>query len=258
EHPHHLPLLRRPARAGRRRQRQQPHLRQRRTTRARLPHLRPAALARPPRNGPLRPALQYDHGQVQRRRPRPHGPPHPLPGTRERHQGRLDTPLRGQRPRGPPAHPGHRRPARTRRGRCRMIYVRNLTTSLAVRDGGDGRTLVGALLPWNIPAQVVDRGRVVTETFTRGALDGTDPNRVPLTATHPQDAGTLPIGRTLTIEDRADAAWGEWLVSDTALGNEVLALARDGVPLGLSVGFMEVPGGSRWSADRQRGTPARA
>jgi HK97 family phage prohead protease len=139
-----------------------------------------------------------------------------------------------------------------------MIYVRNLTTSLAVRDGGDGRTLVGALLPWNIPAQVVDRGRLVTETFTRGALDGTDPNRVPLTATHPQDAGTLPIGRTLTIEDRADAAWGEWLVSDTALGNEVLALARDGVPLGLSVGFMEVPGGSRWSPDKQRVARTRA
>jgi phage head maturation protease len=38
------------------------------------------------------------------------------------------------------------------------------------------------------------------------------------------------------------------------IGNEVLALARDRVPLGLSVGFLEVPGGSRWSADRQRVT----
>jgi hypothetical protein len=28
-----------------------------------------------------------------------------------------------------------------------------------------------------------------------------------------------------------------------ALGDEVLELARDGVPLGLSVGFQEVPGG---------------
>jgi HK97 family phage prohead protease len=81
---------------------------------------------------------------------------------------------------------------------------------------------------------------------------------VPLTATHPRDAGTLPIGRTLTIEDRQDAAWGEWLVSDTMIGNEVLALARDGVPLGLSIGFAEVPGGSRWSADRQRVARTRA
>jgi phage head maturation protease len=60
------------------------------------------------------------------------------------------------------------------------------------------------------------------------------------------------------FEERADAAHGAWHVSDTMIGNEVLALARDGVPLGLSVGFAEVPGGSRWSADRQRVTRTRA
>jgi uncharacterized protein len=139
-----------------------------------------------------------------------------------------------------------------------VIHVRNLTSSLAVRDGGDGRTLVGPLLPRGVPARVVDQGRLVTETFTRGALAGTNPARVPLTATHPRDAGTLPIGVTLELDDRADAAWGAWRVSDTLLGNEVLALARDGVPLGLSVGFMELPGGSRWSADRTRVTRTRA
>jgi phage head maturation protease len=120
-----------------------------------------------------------------------------------------------------------------------MIHTRHFTSSLAIRDNGDGRTLVGPLLPWGVRARVVDRGRLVTETFERGALAGTDPARVPLTATHPRDAGTLPIGVTLSIEDRADAAWGEWRVSDTMLGNEVLALARDGVPLGLSIGFAE-------------------
>lgn len=139
-----------------------------------------------------------------------------------------------------------------------MIHVRQLTSSLAVRDGGDGRTLHGPLLPWGVEARVVDQGRLVVETFTRGALAGTVPDRVPLTATHPRDAGTLPIGVTLTIEDRADAAWGEWRVSDTALGNEVLALAADQVPLGLSIGFMELPGGSSWSPDRSRVTRTRA
>jgi HK97 family phage prohead protease len=139
-----------------------------------------------------------------------------------------------------------------------MIHVRNLTSSLALRDNGDGRTLVGPLLPWEVEARVVDRGRLVTETFQRGAFAGTDPARVPLTATHPRDAGTLPIGVTVELEERAEAAWGAWHVSDTLLGNEVLALARDGVPLGLSIGFAEVPGGSRWSADRQRVTRTRA
>jgi HK97 family phage prohead protease len=131
-------------------------------------------------------------------------------------------------------------------------------SGLQLRDDGDGRTLPGPLLPWGITARVVDRGRLVEETFQRGALAGTVPARVPLTATHPRDAGTLPIGVTVELEERADAAWGAWRVSRTALGDEVLELARDGVPLGLSVGFAEVAGGSRWSPDRRRVTRTRA
>jgi uncharacterized protein len=138
------------------------------------------------------------------------------------------------------------------------ILTRQLQTTLALRDGGDGRTLHGPLLPWGVPARVVDRGRLVVEVFERGALTGTDPARVPLTATHPRDAGTLPIGVMVELEERADAAHGAWHVSDTMIGNEVLALARDGVPLGLSVGFLEVPGGSRWSPDRRRVVRMRA
>ena len=139
-----------------------------------------------------------------------------------------------------------------------MMHVRTVESSLEVLASGEGRTLHGALLPWGVPARVLDRGRLVVETFERGALADVVAARVPLTATHPQDAGTLPIGRTLAIEERDDAAWGSWLVSDTAVGNEVLSLARDGVPLGLSIGFMEVAGGSRWSPDRSRVTRTRA
>jgi HK97 family phage prohead protease len=126
------------------------------------------------------------------------------------------------------------------------VLERSFTTALQLRADGDGRTLHGALLPWGTEAQVMDRGRLVVESFQRGALADVDPARVPLTARHPRDAETLPIGVTVELEDRADAAWGAWRVSATALGDEVLALARDGVPLGLSVGFLEVPGGSRW------------
>jgi HK97 family phage prohead protease len=129
--------------------------------------------------------------------------------------------------------------------------------ALQLRDGGDGRTLVGPLVPWNVEARVVDCGRLVVEVFERGALADADPGRIPLTATHPRDAGTLPIGVTVELEERDDAAWGAWRVSETALGNEVLALAADGVPLGLSIGFAEVAGGSRWSPDRRRVTRTR-
>jgi HK97 family phage prohead protease len=131
------------------------------------------------------------------------------------------------------------------------VLERSFTTALHVRDGGDGRILYGALLPWGTEAQVLDRGRLVVESFQRGALADVDPARVPLTARHPRDGETLPIGVSTEVEERADAAWWAGRVSATGLGDEVLALARDGVPLGLSVGFMEVPGGSRWlSRDR--------
>jgi len=48
------------------------------------------------------------------------------------------------------------------------------------------------------------------------------------------------------------------LTGHPGLYDEVLELARDGVPLGLSVGFIEVAGGSRWSPDRRRVTRTRA
>ncbi len=43
---------------------------------------------------------------------------------------------------------------------------------------------------------------------------------------------------------------GAWRVSDTQPGNEVLALPRDGVPLALSIGFIE--GRNRWNATHTR------
>jgi HK97 family phage prohead protease len=143
-----------------------------------------------------------------------------------------------------------------------QLLVREVATGLQVRGDSDQRILFGPVLPWNTEARVLDPpgpgGRLVLETFERGALADTDPGRVQLTALHPRDNQQLPIGRTLTIEDRDDAAWGEWRVSKTAAGDEVLELARDGVPLGLSIGFREVEGGSRWSPDRRRVTRTRA
>jgi uncharacterized protein len=138
------------------------------------------------------------------------------------------------------------------------VLIREVVTGLQVRGEPDQRVLFGPLIPWNVEARVLDRGRMVLETFERGALAGADPARVPLTARHPRDNPELPIGVGVELEERDDAAWGAWRVSRTAAGDEVLELARDGVPLGLSIGFMEVAGGSRWSLDRRRVVRTRA
>jgi phage head maturation protease len=116
----------------------------------------------------------------------------------------------------------------------------------------DGRTLEGTVMPWGQPANIVEPGGRYIEVFIRGAFDGTDPTDVPLTRLHPRTGADLPIGVGIEFDDQPARLRGAWHVSDVEEGNEVLALAHDKVPLGLSVGFIEVPGGSRWDHARTR------
>lgn len=130
-----------------------------------------------------------------------------------------------------------------------MILTRAVDIAdLEVRS--DGRTLEGTVLVYGEQAHIVEYGQRYTETFTRGAFVGTDPTSVVLTAKHPRSSSELPIGVSVEFDDGPTKLRGAWHVSETELGNETLALAHDRVPLGLSVGFLEVPGGSRWNHAR--------
>ena len=57
------------------------------------------------------------------------------------------------------------------------------------------------------------------------------------------------IGRTVSLEERADGLHGAWQVLHTAKGDEALEMAREGELRGLSVGFMPAKGGTRRAAD---------
>jgi HK97 family phage prohead protease len=124
------------------------------------------------------------------------------------------------------------------------VLTRAFATKLELRDGGDGRTLYGRAVPYGEEAQIGS----YTEVFVRGAF--ADAGTHVLTAMHPRHGGELPIGRSVEARDAPDGLWGVWRVSETELGNDVLALARDGVPLSLSVGFIE--GRNRWNATHTR------
>jgi phage head maturation protease len=122
----------------------------------------------------------------------------------------------------------------------------------------DGRTIEGTVMPWGQPASIVEPGGRYVEVFVRGAFEGTDPSTVPLTRLHPKTGADLPIGVGVEFDDQPARLRGAWHVSDVDEGNEVLQLAHDKVPLGLSVRFVELPNGSRWNHARTRVERVRA
>lgn len=115
---------------------------------------------------------------------------------------------------------------------------------------GDGRTIVGLAVPFDEPTVIVERGRSYTEVFRRGAFARTiaerGPAKVKLLAQH--DRERLPVGRATVLREDPAGLYGEFHVSATRAGDEVLALVRDGALDALSVGFRPIR--DRWSEDR--------
>lgn len=130
-----------------------------------------------------------------------------------------------------------------------MSLELRVTSALELRDA-DQRTLAGVVVPYDSPTKVAG----YTESFQRGAFADTDPAAVPLLVSHRH--ADLPVGRTVSLTDEPGGLQGEWVLSETRDADEVLALARDGVALGLSVGFSPIE--DRWSRDRRRVTRLRA
>jgi HK97 family phage prohead protease len=128
------------------------------------------------------------------------------------------------------------------------VLIRAYAAQLEVRD--DGRTLAGTAVPYGIETRIGS----YLERFAPGAF--ADAGTHPLTASHPRDGGELPIGVSVELRDEPDGLHGVWRISQTALGNEVLELVRDGALDGLSVGFIPVT--DAWSPDRSRVERVRA
>lgn len=120
-------------------------------------------------------------------------------------------------------------------------------TDLEVRS--DGRTVTGIAVPFGAPAEIRTARGAYTETFLRGAFTRTIAergHRVKFCAEH--DRGSPPLGRALLLREDSAGLYGEFKVSATVAGDEVLELIRDGALDALSIGFRAVT--DRWNADR--------
>lgn len=113
------------------------------------------------------------------------------------------------------------------------IERRHYDTALEVRKEGDGRTIIGIAVPYDVE-QRISPG--LTEVFRKGVFRDVTraANRVKLLFQHKTDA---PIGRAIMLEEREEGLYGEFRISKTEAGDEALELIRDGVLSNLSVGF---------------------
>ena len=131
-----------------------------------------------------------------------------------------------------------------------VLYRIRPDADLEIR--GDGRTLFGLAVPYNVPTRISSRLEgVFLETFRPGSFAQTIRERgakVRLHVLHDQTT-RLPIGRATELREDPAGLVGEFRVSATVQGDEVLALVRDGALDGLSIGFRPIR--DRWAKDRQ-------
>lgn len=111
---------------------------------------------------------------------------------------------------------------------------------LGAVQAGDGRTVTGLAVPYDTPTTI---GGVFTERFAVGAFEGTDPAGVRVLVGH--DAAGLPVAKVASMTHEARGLVVDFRMASTRAADEVLALAADGIPVGLSVGFRPLV--DRWN-----------
>lgn len=114
------------------------------------------------------------------------------------------------------------------------IETRAYDSDLEIRADGDGRTVCGICVPYDVEQRIHPS---LTEVFRRGAFANVAraAHRVKLLVGH--DAQALPIGRATLLREDASGLYGEFRVSKGQRGDDILELVRDGALSELSVGF---------------------
>lgn len=124
-----------------------------------------------------------------------------------------------------------------------MTELNRAFADVEVRASAEGRTIAGIVVPFDREARVSDGGPAYTERFAAEAFDrvlGMGGPKVPLLSQHRTREN--PLGVSLPDTFRKDSAglYGEFKVSKTRDGDEVLELVRDGALGAFSVGFKPI------------------
>lgn len=120
---------------------------------------------------------------------------------------------------------------------------------MEMRSNGDGRTLTGLVVPFDVEANI--GGRFV-EVFTRGAFAKTiadgNASKVKFLSAHNEKA--FPLGVTKALKEDARGLVGEFRFSRTQAADEARNLIEDGALDSFSMGF--VPDRDVWTNNRSR------
>jgi HK97 family phage prohead protease len=119
----------------------------------------------------------------------------------------------------------------------RVVIQRSFSTEFEV---GDGRTVIGRCVPYNVPALVRDNGGpLYREMFIPRAFQAMSRapdrlKRITLDFRHGRALTDL-VGKCVELTDADDALYAHFEMFDDADGNKALSLVRDGVLTGMSV-----------------------
>jgi|SRR5215467_5033748 len=122
-----------------------------------------------------------------------------------------------------------------------MEVLRRSFEHVSLSHDGDGRTIIGRVVPYNVAARVSDNGGpVYEEAFAPGAFArmARAPHRVSLVFEH--RGGIMDhVGKAAAFEDRPDGLWGSFRATrNSPVADQALAMIADDEDIGFSVGFV--------------------
>lgn len=121
------------------------------------------------------------------------------------------------------------------------VYAHRLEIRHDEDAGGDGRTIYGLAVPYDVELEVSDWWDDYTEVFRAGSFTKTIRERrhpVPLLVSHERRA--LPIGKATELSEEPDGLHAAFHLAPTRQADDVLALVAEDALSGLSIGFEPV------------------